>query len=181
VSVRAASRQLHRNRCIVFDVMALDLIVLGRQLAKIGESVLRGGSPPSTPTSVGLVLRDVLAHPGSSISDITARTGMPQSHVSDTVAQLVERGLLESTRDPADKRRTLVQAAQSHPRNVARAGMRSVDAALVEALGGMPADAARELIATLEDLASRLRSEHPGPPLDQLSPARDELSRATDP
>ena len=82
--------QLHLIRCILSDVMAFDLIVLGRQLARIGETVMRGQAPPAQPTIAGMVLADVFAHPGSSISEITARTGMPQSHVSETVARLVQ-------------------------------------------------------------------------------------------
>lgn len=169
---RMGASRMHRFRCIVFDVMAFDLIVLGRQLAKIGETVMRGGAASPVPTSVGLVLTDVLAHPGSSIRDITARTAMPQSHVSETVAQLVQQGLVESSPDPADKRRTIVRAARSHTRNVARAGMVSVDAAIVEALGDISPEAAHTVVELLEDLASRMRPTKPGPILDQLNQAR---------
>src|SRR4029077_5693015 len=107
----------HRRRCIVNDMNALDLIVLGRQLTKIGEEVLRGsGDPagqdagghgerparatgrprqaPSRLTRRTLVVRDVFAHPGSSITDITARTGLPQSYVSESVARLRSQGIL---------------------------------------------------------------------------------------
>ena len=91
----------HRRRCIVSDMNALDLIVLGRQLTKIGEEVLRGsgdaagqdagghgerparasGRPrqtPFLPTGPSLVLRDVFADPGSFITDTTPRTWLPQ-------------------------------------------------------------------------------------------------------
>src|SRR4029077_6957323 len=101
----------HRRRCIVNDMNALDLIVLGRQLTKIGEEVLRGsgdpagqdagghgqrparasgrpGQAPFLPPGPSLVLGDVFAHPGSSITAITARTGLPQSYVSESVARL---------------------------------------------------------------------------------------------
>jgi DNA-binding transcriptional ArsR family regulator len=88
--------RIHRIRCILSDVMAFDLIVLGRQLTRIGETVMRGQAPPTQPTIAGMVLADVFAHPGSSISEITARTGMPQSHVSETVARLREQGTVES-------------------------------------------------------------------------------------
>jgi DNA-binding MarR family transcriptional regulator len=160
--------------------MAFDLIVLGRQLAKLGESVMRGGAASPRPTSVGLVLTDVLAHQGSSISEITTRTAMPQSHVSETVAHLVEQGLVESSPDPADKRRTIVRVRESHPRQVMAAAMVSVDAALVDALGDISPGAARELIATLDGLAARLRPTKPGPILDQLNRARDDLAETGD-
>lgn len=160
--------------------MAFDLIVLGRQLTKIGESVMRGGAASAMPTGSGLVLSDVLAHPGSSITEITTRTAMPQSYVSESVARLVEKGLVVSSPDPADKRRTIVRASESHPHNVARAGMVPVDAALLAALGDPSPSDARDLLATLEALASRLRPTTPGPILDQLNRARDDLSRLGD-
>ena len=189
----------HRRRCIVSDMNALDLIVLGRQLTKIGEEVLRGsgdaagqdagghgerparasGRPrqtPFLPTGPSLVLRDVFAHPGSSITDITARTGLPQSYVSESVARLRSQGILETSADPADGRRTLVRVSAEHPRTVAGKGSAPVDAALAAALGepdGGPAVA--EIVATLNALAERLRPESPGPIQRQLDQARKEL------
>lgn len=50
------------------------------------------------------------------------------------------------------------------------------NAALIEALEGVSADTARELIANLEDLASRLRPKQLGARSSISSIARDELS-----
>jgi len=189
----------HRGRCIVSDMNALDLIVLGRQLTKIGEEVLRGSGDPAgqdagghgerpaeasgrprqapfLPTGPSLVLRDVFAHPGSSITDITARTGLPQSYVSESVARLRSQGILETSADPADGRRTLVRVSAGHPRTVAAKGSAPVDGALAAALGepdGGPAVA--EIVATLSALAERLRPESPGPIQRQLDQARKEV------
>jgi DNA-binding MarR family transcriptional regulator len=154
--------------------MAFDLIVLGRQLSRIGETVMRGQAPPAQPTSTGLVLADVFAHPGSSISEITARTGMPQSNVSEAVARLREQGTVESFPDPADRRRTLVRVSAQHPRNVMRAALVPADAALAAALGDLSPDEAAGIIQTLETLADRLRPDKPGPILDQLNRARSD-------
>ena len=165
---------MHRIRCILSDVMAFDLIVLGRQLARIGETVMRGQAPPAQPTIAGMVLADVFAHPGSSISDITARTGMPQSHVSETVARLREQGTVESFPDPADRRRTLVRVSAQHPKNVMRAALVPVDAELTAALGDISPGEAADIVKTLEALAARLRPGKPGPILGQLNGARDD-------
>ena len=154
--------------------MAFDLIVLGRQLSRIGETVMRGQAPPAQPTSAGLVLADVFAHPGSSISEITARTGMPQSNVSEAVARLREQGTVESFPDPADRRRTLVRVSAQHPRNVMRAALVPADAALAAALGDLSPGEAAGIIQTLETLADRLRPDKPGPILDQLNRARSD-------
>ena len=151
---------------------ALDLIMLGRQLTKIGEEVLRGSAASAMPTGPSLVLRDVFAHPDSSITDVTARTGLPQSYVSESVARLRDQGILETSADPADGRRTLVRVSAEHPRTVAAKGSASVDAALAAAQGD-PADAG-EIIGTLAVLAERLRPESPGPIRRQLDRAMRE-------
>ena len=165
---------------------ALDLIMLGRQLTKIGEEVLRdptdsagrdagghGEQPvPFMPTGPSLVLRDVFAHPGSSITDITARTGLPQSYVSESVARLRGQGILETSADPGDGRRTLVRVSAQHPRTVAAKGSASVDGALAAALGE-PEDGpgVAEIITALAALAERLRPGSPGPIRRQLDRA----------
>ena len=152
---------------------ALDLIMLGRQLTKIGEEVLRGSKAQAMPTGPSLVLRDVFAHPDSSITDVTARTGLPQSYVSESVARLRDQGIVETSADPADGRRTLVRVTAAHPRTVAAKGSASVDAALAAAQG-YAADAG-EIIGTLSALAERLRPESPGPIRRELDQARKEL------
>jgi DNA-binding MarR family transcriptional regulator len=153
-------------------VNALDLIMLGRQLTKIGEEVMRGSASSSMPTGPSLVLRDVFAHPDSSITDVTARTGLPQSYVSESVARLRGQGIVETSADPADGRRTLVRITAQHPRTVAAKGSAPVDAALAAALGE-EADAG-QVIGMLSELAERLRPGSPGPVRRQLDQARKE-------
>jgi DNA-binding MarR family transcriptional regulator len=157
-------------------VNALDLIMLGRRLTKIGEEVMRGSKVRSMPTGPSLVLRDVFAHPDSPITDITARTGLPQSYVSESVARLRDLRIVETSPDPADGRRTLVRVSAQHPRTVAAKGSASVDAALADALGE-PVDGAAvaQIIDTLDTIAARLRPEAPGPIRRQLDQAREEL------
>jgi DNA-binding MarR family transcriptional regulator len=154
---------------------ALDLIMLGRQLSRIGEEAMRGSKAQYMPAGPSLVLRDVFAHPDSSIADVTTRTGLPQSYVSESVARLREQGIVETSADPADGRRTLVRVAPGHPGTVAAKGSVRVDAALAEALGE-PADgaAAAQVIRTLSDIATRLRPADPGPILRQLDQTRKE-------
>jgi hypothetical protein len=65
------------------SMQALDLIVLGRQLARLGEQAMRDDDPnedsiaalgATLPAGALIVMRDVLANPGSSITDILTRT-----------------------------------------------------------------------------------------------------------
>jgi DNA-binding MarR family transcriptional regulator len=147
---------------------ALDLIILGRQLARIGERAMREGDPQDNgPAALGaalpagalIVMRDVLAHPGSSISDITARTGLPQSHVSESVNKLRVKGIAEINADPADRRRTLVKLTATSQDQVARHSARNADYPLRTALGDLSDDAAHQVIAMLNDLARQLRTD----------------------
>ena len=109
-----------------------DLFLLGRQLMKLAEEGLPG---QGVNNSARLVLIDIGANPGSSISEITARTGYPQSHVSTSVSRLREFGAVRTEADPRDRRRTLVWIV---PEAVERARSRVIstaDAAIAQALG----------------------------------------------
>jgi DNA-binding MarR family transcriptional regulator len=145
---------------------ALDLIILGRQLARIGERAMREGDPEDNepgalgaalPAGALIVMRDVLTHPGSSISDITARTGLPQSHVSESVNKLRVKGIAEINADPADRRRTLVRLAATSQDRVARHSARNADDLLRMALGEVSDDGAHQVIEMLNELARQLR------------------------
>jgi DNA-binding MarR family transcriptional regulator len=149
---------------------ALDLIVLGRQLARLGERAMRDDDPnedgvaalgATLPVGALIVMRDVLASPGSSITDITVRTGLPQSYVSESVNKLRVKGIAEITADPVDRRRTLVRLAAAHLEQVARHSARNADEILRNALGDVTDAEAERTISILSDLASRLRTEAP--------------------
>ncbi|MBO0822647.1 MAG: winged helix-turn-helix transcriptional regulator [Actinobacteria bacterium] len=150
---------------------ALDIIVLGRQLTRIGEQAMRDGGADDSetsetgalgatlPTGALIVMRDVLAHPASSITDITARTGLPQSYVSESVNKLRVKGIAEISADPSDRRRTLVRLRAKKVEEVARHSARNADHVLRSALGKMDDAEAAEVIAMLAGLADHLRAE----------------------
>jgi DNA-binding transcriptional ArsR family regulator len=130
-----------------------DLFLLGRRLMKLAEEGLPG---QGVNNSVRFVLLDIATNPGSSISEITARTGYPQSHVSTSVIKLRQFGAVRTEIDPRDRRRTLVWIV---PAVVQRAGSRIIstaDAALARALGNPPAAEVTEVIGALEMVAERL-------------------------
>jgi DNA-binding MarR family transcriptional regulator len=54
------------------------------------------------------VVEDVAAHPGTSIGEISKRTGYAQSLVSRHVAELRDAGVLSTAADPRDRRRQQV-------------------------------------------------------------------------
>ena len=121
---------------------------------------MRGGHAPA---GHALALRDVLAHPGSSVTDITGRTGLAQSIVSKAIARFQGQGIVEVEADPADGRRTLARVSAGHLGDVRRKGALPADAALAAALGEPDPAAVAELLGGLEALADRLRPAGSGP------------------
>jgi DNA-binding MarR family transcriptional regulator len=152
---------------------ALTLVALGRRLMKIGEDALRTREPLASAEaqlSVGasLVLKDVFDNPDSSIREITERTGLPQSYVSECVARLRELGMVSTAVDPADRRRTLARFDPQHARTVLRKGAVTADDELARALGEPDAAAIKETIELLSGLAGQLLPSKPGPVGRQL-------------
>jgi DNA-binding MarR family transcriptional regulator len=138
-------------------VKSTDLLLLARRLMKLAEEGLPGQGVNS---SMRFVLLDIAAYPGSSISEITSRTGYPQSHVSTSVMKLREAGFVRTEIDPSDRRRTLAWVV---PRAVKRAHSRIIstaDGAIRRAMGDAPDSAVVEVIGALEMVAERL---HPLP------------------
>ena len=83
-------------------------------------------------------LRAVAAEPGLALGQLAERTHTRQSTVSEVVARLVDRGLVERRADAADaRRRTLHLTAEG--RGLVRVARRTVPERLVEALRTLPA------------------------------------------
>jgi DNA-binding MarR family transcriptional regulator len=140
------------------DMNAVDVYLLGRKLIKIAESAFtddqqQGGG---LATSVRMVLVDISMHPGSSIGEITARTGFPQSHVSASVARLREAGVLETSVDPGDGRRTLVGLDPGFSERLGRCAPVSVDRALAAELSSADPERLAQTIEALESVAERI-------------------------
>jgi DNA-binding MarR family transcriptional regulator len=130
----------------------MSLFLLGRKLMQIAEGALPGGE---TATSRRLVFVDVAYHPNSSITEITKRTGFPQSLVSTAVAGLREIGLLESGPDPLDRRRTLVRTTPALKAVQGRLTAVSINDLLAKELSADDQEELTNVIAAL-DLLSRL-------------------------
>jgi len=147
----------------------VELFLLGRTLMKIGEDALPeppGGSgrhPGSTRNTL-IAASDISAHPGTTVGETAARTGLPQSQISAAVARLKEAGAVRTEPDPADRRRTLVRPAERPSARIAAVRAAGVDAALAAALGPDP-DPVRlaEVTAALDVLARHLSPRHTRP------------------
>jgi DNA-binding MarR family transcriptional regulator len=136
-------------------VNAADLFLLSRRLMQIAESALPSARKGAT--SLRFVVIDIANHPGSSISEITERTGFPQSLVSMTVAKLRDLQVVETEPDPADRRRTLVRPAPGMAQRAEQGpGGVSVDDAIADALADDDRGEVAEVHAALELLARLL-------------------------
>jgi DNA-binding MarR family transcriptional regulator len=127
---------------------------LGKRLIDLSREVTTSAGDASlTPAEIA-VIEDALKHPGSPVSEIKVRTGFAQSHVSESVARLKERGLIETSADPADRRRTRVTLTEVARQAVlARAG-RSADQVIARAAGDRAR--AERVEALLDELAGLL-------------------------
>lgn len=137
----------------------VELFLLGRALMKIGEAAMPAEGVDDRASSVRTVLvvvSDLRAHPETSVGEIVARTGLPQSAVSAAVARLREAGSIVAHQDPRDRRRTLIRVAPELSERVLEIRATTVDAALAEALGTDDPGRVAETVAMLESLASRL-------------------------
>ncbi len=137
---------------------ALELYQVGRWMMKVAEEAMRPENVPVTPPGARLVMSDAYQNPDSSIGGIAARTALPQSFVSEVVAQMRELGIFETRVDPTDRRRTLVRISDAVPRTIVNdVGTVQIDNRLIEELGHDGGLKDKRLIETLEIVAARLR------------------------
>ncbi|GAA2629126.1 hypothetical protein GCM10010399_71040 [Dactylosporangium fulvum] len=132
----------------------MELLVLARALMKIGGAALPLPGGEDLPASVRSVLVDIAQHPDSSVSEITARTCFPQSHVSASIARLQDSGAVITTPDPKDRRRTLVRPNPAATSRLLVVTATPIDDALAAALADK--SALPEVQAALKTLARHL-------------------------
>ncbi len=145
---------MYLYRCILLGMDGVQLHRLGKHLIDMARDVTtQVGDASLTPGEIA-VLEDALKHPGSPVSEIQARTGFAQSHVSASVARLKERGLIETTPDPADRRRTRVELAARTKRAILARASGSADEVIAQAIPDP--EKAERVNLLLEELAELL-------------------------
>lgn len=143
---------MHLCRYILGDMDGVRLHRLGKRLIDLSREVTTSAGDASlTPAEIA-VMEDVMKNPDSVVSEIKARTGFAQSHVSESVARLRGRGLIETPVDQADRRRTRVRLSElARQAILARAG-RSAD----EVIAHVVPERAERVTALLDELADLL-------------------------
>jgi DNA-binding MarR family transcriptional regulator len=137
----------------------VELFLLGRTLMKIGEEAMPTegiGEHSTSVRTVLIVVSDIRGHPDTSVGEVAARTGLPQSAVSAAVARLKAVGALETMTDPRDRRRSLIRESPQVSDRVAEVRAAPVDDALSTALDTDDRQDVAETLAMLEELARRL-------------------------
>ncbi|MCM2423170.1 MarR family transcriptional regulator [Streptomyces sp. RKAG293] len=146
----------------------VELFLLGRTLMKIGEEAMPepagGGTHPGSVRSVLVVASDIATHPDSAIGEIAARTGLPQSQVSNAVARLKEAGSVVTSADPADRRRLLVRQAPEISARVEQVRATTIESALIAMLGADDPRRVQEVTDALDVLARHLNPQMTGRP-----------------
>jgi DNA-binding MarR family transcriptional regulator len=138
------------------DMNPMSLYLLGRRLIQIAEESLPQGKMAKSGRPVYV---DVAYHPSSSITEITERTGFPQSLVSTAVARLRDIGLLESEPDPLDRRRTLVRTTAARQAVTARLATTSIDDTIARELSDDDQVELDDVMAAIELLSRVLTPE----------------------
>ena len=122
---------------------------------RLGQDATPRAGIHRLPTSVQLVLVDVGDHPGSSVSEVVARPGLPQSLVSAAIARLREGGALTTETDANDRRRTLVHPSQTIASRRAKVPTTPLEAVLGPAIGTEDPAEIAQVVELLTQLAAR--------------------------
>ncbi|MFC4114949.1 MarR family winged helix-turn-helix transcriptional regulator [Nonomuraea zeae] len=137
----------------------VELFLLGRTLMKIGEEAMPAegiGEHSTSVRTVLIVVSDLRGHPGTTVGEIAARTGLPQSAVSASISRLRSVDAVITETDPRDRRRTIIREAPEVSERVTQVRDTPIDAALAAALGTEDPDRVSETVTVLEELAARL-------------------------
>jgi DNA-binding MarR family transcriptional regulator len=127
---------------------------LGKRLIELSRAATTEATDPQMTPGELAVLEHLVTNPDSSVSDLSARTGFAQSHVSNSVARLRHRGLVDTIADPSDGRRTKVQATNVALQAITNRAGRGVQDAIAAAVPD--AEKARQVTVKLDELAQLL-------------------------
>lgn len=148
-----------------------DLYQLGRRLTELAYEGMGAADLEISPSEF-LVLRDLYMNGESSISETVERTGLAQSRVSNSVANLRERGWVVTDTDPKDRRKTLARVAKQVRLEGERRRGKSAAAALDRLLAGAKPSERAQLAKALDRLHQLLVEPHAGEQIRVLASER---------
>lgn len=102
------------------------------------------------------ILRELAEDPAAGVSALAARLSIHQSTCSQLVEKLVARGLVVKERQREDQRR-VVLTLSAEARRILAAAPGPAEGILPDALMALPAEALRQLDASLEEVIGQLQ------------------------
>jgi MarR family 2-MHQ and catechol resistance regulon transcriptional repressor len=136
-----------------------ELYQLGRRLTELAHEGMGAGELEISPSEF-LVLRDLYMNGESSIRETVERTGLAQSRVSTSVANLRARGWVETGADPGDGRKTLARVTKQVKLEGDRRRGQSAAGALDRVLADAEPSERAQLARALERLHELLVEPH---------------------
>ena len=136
-----------------------------RQIVRALRLVAKAAETELGISTAQLFVLQVLAETeGATINEIAERTCTDQSSVSVIVSRLVQGGLVNRRRDPADARRVIVTLTDEGIGLLDRSPP-TIQVRLIDALGRMPATRRRVLARELSLLAGSVEANDRAPPM----------------
>ncbi|MBV6756181.1 MarR family winged helix-turn-helix transcriptional regulator [Rhodococcus opacus] len=126
---------------------------LGRALSNAALASMHSAVDNSLTGTEIAVLDCIRVQSGLTVGEIARRSGFAQSRVSNVVADLADRGLLEIATDSADRRRSLVNGTPALMDLLANSTTLDAAPTLKAFFADVPDDEAARLITALEDAA----------------------------
>jgi DNA-binding MarR family transcriptional regulator len=133
------------------------LALLGRVLDSFRRELSHTGPHPSGLRSSQLRLLSMTPTEGMRVTDLAVRVGMTKQALGEFATVLEEQGLLESLRDPADKRVRILRPTRRGTEAVAEAEqtIAALEAQWRERLGARKWDQLRALLLEASELDRR--------------------------
>lgn len=97
--------------------VAAQIVGLARRIQERQRAI--AGIVPLSDLEV-MALRDVHRHPGTTAVDLARRLGLRDSNTSVVLRGLVERGMIERSPDPEDRRRLALHLTERAERSITR-------------------------------------------------------------
>ena len=126
---------------------------LRRIVQALRQSALHSEKASGLTGAQALVLRTIGDREGASVNDLAAATFTHQSTVSEVIAKLEARGLVQRLRSDQDGRKTAVWLTADGVTTL-RASPATANEKLMKAVNGLPSGTLAQLAATLEALTA---------------------------
>ncbi|MGE5415862.1 MAG: MarR family winged helix-turn-helix transcriptional regulator [Acidobacteriota bacterium] len=124
------------------------------------------------PVAVMIATRQIAREPGITISELARQTGIAKSHISNTIADLEQRGWVEKKADHDDQRIFRLYLTPSASENLEIISL-DIRRKLSVLVADIPDERAAELIASLRDIKEALSKAQTNQAKPQISAKGD--------